>query len=42
MPKVILVSGSNRTGNTQWILNKLNEEIEESEYTVVGAIYNNR
>ena len=31
MSHVILISGSNRSGNTEWILNKLNEQIEDSE-----------
>ena len=31
MSKVILISGSNRSGNTEWILNRLNEQIEDSE-----------
>lgn len=31
MSKVILISGSNRRGNTEWILNRLNEQIEDSE-----------
>ena len=31
MSKVILISGSNRKGNTECILNKLNQGIEDSE-----------
>lgn len=31
MSHVILISGSNRSGNTEWILNRLNEQIEDSE-----------
>ena len=31
MAKVILISGSNRNGNTEWILKKINEEIEDSK-----------
>lgn len=31
MKKVILISGSNRKGNTDYILNRLNEQIENSE-----------
>ena len=31
MSEVILISGSNRKGNTEYILNKLNEYIENSE-----------
>lgn len=31
MSHVILISGSNRSGNTEWILNKLNEQIEDSK-----------
>ena len=31
MSKVILISGSNRKGNTEFILNKLNENMENSE-----------
>ena len=31
MSKVILISGSNRRGNTEQILNRLNEQIEDSE-----------
>ena len=30
MSKVILISGSNGSGNTEWILNRLNEQIEDS------------
>lgn len=31
MPKVLLISGSNRKGNTEYILTKLNEVIDDSE-----------
>lgn len=31
MKKVILISGSKRKGNTEYILNRLNEQIENSE-----------
>lgn len=31
MKKVILISGSNRKGNTEYILNRLNEQIKDSE-----------
>ena len=31
MPKVLLISGSNRKGNTEYILTKLNEIIDDSE-----------
>ena len=31
MSKIILISGSNRRGNTEWILNKLNKQLEDSE-----------